>query len=217
MDFNSWDLDDSSMSWRVLKSHYEDEEEEVEDEEGVYPCPFCSEDFDVAELVEYHIQEYHIGEAPPSRSYNGFEICPVCAIRVRSDMVEHLITKHRNSLDMEQLLKLVKDEVFSGSSLYYGEQYRRSSQSASSEAEEVADKLLSFICEVPLTNEVANLQPNSPMSGNSSLESCPSEEKVERANAPSPTLAETAADKEARSRCNFVQELIFSSFFNLDL
>ncbi|KAK4789092.1 hypothetical protein SAY86_020411 [Trapa natans] len=118
---------------------------------------------------------------------------------------------------MEQLLKLVKDETFSDSSLYYGGQYHRSSQSASSEAEAVADKLLSFICKVPPANEVATLQPNSSTPGSSTLESCPSEEKVGGVDAPSLTLEETSADKEARSRCDFVQELIFSSLFNLDL
>lgn len=37
------------------------------------------------------------------------------------------------------------------------------------------------------------------------------------ADIPSPTSEEKATDKEARLRCDFVQELTFSSFFNIDL
>lgn len=47
----------------------EELEEEIEDEGAAYPCPYCSEDFDIAELVEYHVRAAH-----PSRSYNGFEV-----------------------------------------------------------------------------------------------------------------------------------------------
>ncbi|XP_031401298.1 protein DEHYDRATION-INDUCED 19 homolog 2-like isoform X2 [Punica granatum] len=214
MDFTTWGLDDPSTSWRTLKSHYEEVEEEeieeMEDDGAVYPCPYCSEDFDDAELVEYHIREAH-----PSKSDYDSETCPVCAARIRTDMVEHLIARHRSSLDMEQLLKLVKAESYSDSSLY-GEQYRASSRTSSPEAEAAFGKLLSFICEVPPANEVETVQSNLSTSVVSSLEKFPNEEGVERSVHPSPTLEEKAADKEARSRCEFAQALTLSSFFDMD-
>ncbi|PKI70325.1 hypothetical protein CRG98_009275 [Punica granatum] len=72
----------------------------MEDDGAVYPCPYCSEDFDDAELVEYHIREAH-----PSKSDYDSETCPVCAARIRTDMVEHLIARHRSSLDISFMLR----------------------------------------------------------------------------------------------------------------
>lgn len=30
-----------------------------DEEEAIYPCPYCSEDYDDAESMEYHIGEAH--------------------------------------------------------------------------------------------------------------------------------------------------------------
>ncbi|OWM86072.1 hypothetical protein CDL15_Pgr010896 [Punica granatum] len=132
-------MDFRRLAWTdiTFEEVEEEEIEEMEDDGAVYPCPYCSEDFDDAELVEYHIREAH-----PSKS--------------------------------------------------------------------------DYDSEVPPANEVETVQSNLSTSVVSSLEKFPNEEGVERSVHPSPTLEEKAADKEARSRCEFAQALTLSSFFDMD-
>ncbi|BBH06506.1 Drought-responsive family protein [Prunus dulcis] len=51
-----------------------------------FPCPFCSEYFDIVGLC------CHIDEEHPVEAKNG--VCPVCAMRVGVDMVAHITLQH---------------------------------------------------------------------------------------------------------------------------
>ncbi|CAH8360253.1 unnamed protein product [Eruca vesicaria subsp. sativa] len=65
--------------------------EEVEGEDEFreeYACPFCSDYFDIVSLC------CHIDEDHPNDTING--VCPVCAVKVSSDMVAHITLQHAN-------------------------------------------------------------------------------------------------------------------------
>ncbi|CAH8330838.1 unnamed protein product [Eruca vesicaria subsp. sativa] len=65
--------------------------EEVEGEDDFreeYACPFCSDYFDIVSLC------CHIDEDHPMNTING--VCPVCAVKVSSDMVAHITLQHAN-------------------------------------------------------------------------------------------------------------------------
>ncbi|XP_018434196.1 protein DEHYDRATION-INDUCED 19 homolog 6 [Raphanus sativus] len=65
--------------------------EEVEGEDEFreeYACPFCSDYFDIVSLC------CHIDEDHPTETING--VCPVCAVKVSSDMVAHITLQHAN-------------------------------------------------------------------------------------------------------------------------
>ncbi|CAF2144379.1 hypothetical protein BRARA_B03569 [Brassica rapa] len=65
------------------------EEAEGEDEfREEYACPFCSDYFDIVSLC------CHIDEDHPMDTING--VCPVCAVKVSSDMVAHITLQHAN-------------------------------------------------------------------------------------------------------------------------
>ncbi|KAI6694656.1 hypothetical protein NL676_022366 [Syzygium grande] len=117
MDLDMWrfDLSASSRSHRsACKSRYDaaivvDEFDGEGDLEVYYPCPYCSDDYDLLELC-LHIEEEHPVEA-------DFEVCPVCAAKVEGDIVEHITTKHSDILkisfflDMHQSPMLEKDKI----------------------------------------------------------------------------------------------------------
>ncbi|CAH8336910.1 unnamed protein product [Eruca vesicaria subsp. sativa] len=71
---------------------YEEEEYDDDDDAEVedYPCPFCSDDYDLVELC-HHIDEEHQLEATHG-------VCPVCSKRVKMHMVDHITTYHRDVL-----------------------------------------------------------------------------------------------------------------------
>uniref|UniRef100_A0A1J3KAX4 Protein DEHYDRATION-INDUCED 19-like protein 6 n=1 Tax=Noccaea caerulescens TaxID=107243 RepID=A0A1J3KAX4_NOCCA len=65
--------------------------EEIEGEDDFreeYACPFCSDYFDIVSLC------CHIDEDHPMETING--VCPVCAVKVSSDMVAHITLQHAN-------------------------------------------------------------------------------------------------------------------------
>ncbi|KAF8105454.1 hypothetical protein N665_0157s0041 [Sinapis alba] len=65
--------------------------EEIEGEDDFreeYACPFCSDYFDIVSLC------CHIDEDHPMNTING--VCPVCAVKVSSDMVAHITLQHAN-------------------------------------------------------------------------------------------------------------------------
>ncbi|XP_039061865.1 protein DEHYDRATION-INDUCED 19 homolog 5-like isoform X2 [Hibiscus syriacus] len=96
MEDDTWSFSFSAPSrsyQSTLKSHSDlciDFEEIEEDDELMteYPCPYCSEDFDLLGLC-CHIDEEHHLEA-------GYRVCPVCAQRVGMNMVDHITTQHGN-------------------------------------------------------------------------------------------------------------------------
>ncbi|KAL3636961.1 hypothetical protein CASFOL_019260 [Castilleja foliolosa] len=96
MDNNSWAAPLSYVSKRyqsALQSRSEMlmgfEEIEVDDDtRDEYPCPFCSNYFDIMGLC------CHIDDEHPVEAGNG--VCPVCEMRVNVDMVAHITLQHRN-------------------------------------------------------------------------------------------------------------------------
>ncbi|CAN8255772.1 unnamed protein product [Cochlearia groenlandica] len=65
--------------------------EEIEGEDDYkeeYACPFCADFFDIVSLC------CHIDEDHPMDVNNG--VCPVCAVKVSSDMVAHITIQHAN-------------------------------------------------------------------------------------------------------------------------
>ncbi|CAA0834658.1 Protein DEHYDRATION-INDUCED 19 homolog 3 [Striga hermonthica] len=53
-----------------------------------YPCPFCSDYFDIVGLC------CHIDDEHPVEAKNG--VCPICSMRVGVDMVAHITLQHGN-------------------------------------------------------------------------------------------------------------------------
>ncbi|VVB15223.1 unnamed protein product [Arabis nemorensis] len=82
--------------------------EEIEGEDDFreeYACPFCSDYFDIVSLC------CHVDEDHPMDAKNG--VCPVCAVKVSSDMVAHITLQHANI-------------VFHSLTKYYGTRKRKS-------------------------------------------------------------------------------------------
>ncbi|MBA0560193.1 hypothetical protein Golob_017108 [Gossypium lobatum] len=77
--------------------------EEIEEDDELmteYPCPYCSEDFDLLGLC-CHIDEEHHLEAGYGVCYAlpfWIFVCPVCAQRVGMNMVDHITAQHGNIL-----------------------------------------------------------------------------------------------------------------------
>ncbi|MCL7037739.1 hypothetical protein MKW94_026857 [Papaver nudicaule] len=94
MDSDSWSDNSLSTSKRyqsrtdLYNNSYE--EYDSDDEPVVpmteFPCPFCSEDFDIIGLC-CHIDEEHPVEAKTGE-------CPVCGLRVGMDMIAHITMQH---------------------------------------------------------------------------------------------------------------------------
>ncbi|KAL9811645.1 Protein DEHYDRATION-INDUCED 19 6 [Arabidopsis thaliana] len=75
--------------------------EEIEGEDDFreeYACPFCSDYFDIVSLC------CHIDEDHPMNAKNG--VCPVCAVKVSSDMIAHITLQHANMFKISFLLSL---------------------------------------------------------------------------------------------------------------
>ncbi|KAL0692359.1 hypothetical protein Bca4012_059539 [Brassica carinata] len=125
--------------------------EEVEGEDEFreeYACPFCSDYFDIVSLC------CHIDEDHPMDTING--VCPVCAVKVSSDMVAHITLQHANMFKVttrkrksrrggaQSMLSILKREFPDGNfqSLFEGSS-RLVVPSSSSSSSIAADPLLS--------------------------------------------------------------------------
>ncbi|XP_057964305.1 protein DEHYDRATION-INDUCED 19 homolog 4-like isoform X2 [Malania oleifera] len=87
----------------------DDEEEfEVDSSKAEYPCPFCTEDFDIVGLC-CHIDKEHPVEAE-SGVLLPLSVCPFCTLRVGMNLVGHITSQHG---DFFKKLKLLKGEAFS--------------------------------------------------------------------------------------------------------
>ncbi|KAI4310936.1 hypothetical protein MLD38_035878 [Melastoma candidum] len=103
MDADSWSTRLSSArryqsaleSRSDLFSGFEEIDEDDAKEE--FPCPFCSDYFDIIGLC------CHIDDEHPTESKNG--VCPVCAMRVGVDMVAHITLQHGNTFKIQRKRK----------------------------------------------------------------------------------------------------------------
>ncbi|BFG36855.1 hypothetical protein CerSpe_231290 [Prunus speciosa] len=105
MDGDSWSARLSTASRRyqnALQSRSDmfmgfeefDGDDDIREE---FPCPFCSEYFDIVGLC------CHIDEEHPVEAKNG--VCPVCAMRVGVDMVAHITLQHGSIFKMQRKRK----------------------------------------------------------------------------------------------------------------
>ncbi|PSS28847.1 Protein DEHYDRATION-INDUCED 19 like [Actinidia chinensis var. chinensis] len=86
--------------------------EEIDGDDDVreeFPCPFCSEYYDIVGLC------CHIDDEHPVEARNG--VCPVCAMRVGVDMVAHITLQHGNIFKMQRKRKSRKGGSLSTLSL----------------------------------------------------------------------------------------------------
>ncbi|KAH1081229.1 hypothetical protein J1N35_020990 [Gossypium stocksii] len=187
--------------------------EEIEEDDELmteYPCPYCSEDFDLLGLC-CHIDEEHHLEA-------GYGVCPVCAQRVGMNMVDHITAQHGNIFRSNHKLDFGKGDSYSTlSSLrkelhdaHYQSLLSRSWSSLSS-SNTAPDPLLSFLYSAPPADSSESVQPVTP--NEVTLEEKGSNENILEKDAhPSPLSDKEHSEKA--NRCQFVQGLLLSTIFN---
>lgn len=180
-----------------------------DDSRAEFPCPFCSEDFDIVGLC------CHIDEEHPVESKNG--VCPICAARVGMDMVGHITMQHgrffkiqrrrrsrKGSAGSHSMLSLLRKELQEGhyQSLFGGSCGVPSSNTA-------PDPLLSsFIYNSPADASKTG-QPHISDEGCSVKKSL--NDKVVGSTEPSLSYKDL---KEKAQKCEFVQELVLSTFLD---
>ncbi|XP_042049718.1 protein DEHYDRATION-INDUCED 19 homolog 3-like isoform X2 [Salvia splendens] len=210
MDSHSWAARLSSASKRyqsALQSRSEilmgfeviDMDDDIREE---YPCPFCSDYFDIVGLC------CHIDDDHPVEAKNG--VCPVCAVRVGVDMVAHITLHHGNIFKMQRkrksrksgshsTLSLLKRELREGNlqSLFGGSSCIVSSSIAA------PDPLLSSFI-LPMVEDYESVPPHS--SADSTITKKSTTGSISERNPPM-----SIKDHEEKSkRSDFVQGLLMS-------
>ncbi|XP_041016612.1 protein DEHYDRATION-INDUCED 19 homolog 3-like isoform X1 [Juglans microcarpa x Juglans regia] len=220
MDNDSWSARLSSASKRyqsALQSRSDmfmafEELDGDDDTREEFPCPFCSEYFDIVGLC------CHIDEEHPLEAKNG--VCPVCAMRVGVDMVAHITLQHGNIFKMQRkrksrrsgihsTLSLLRKELREGNfqSLFGGSSCIVSSSNAA------PDPLLSSFI-LPLGDDFLSVQPQLSTEGASVKKS--SEDKVSERNVQSSPLSIKDQEEKAK-RCEFVHGLLLSTILDDNL
>ncbi|XP_017981070.1 PREDICTED: protein DEHYDRATION-INDUCED 19 homolog 4 isoform X1 [Theobroma cacao] len=211
----------SSRSYQsTLKSQSADrcnDFEEIEEDDELkteYPCPYCSEDFDLLGLC-CHIDEEHHLEA-------NYGVCPVCTLRVGMNMVDHITTQHGNPFKSNHKLKFCKGDSYSTLSLrkelhdaHYQSLLARSWSSLSS-SNTAPDPVLSFLSYVPPAYSSESVKSASSTEATleekgsdvNMLENLPVDRDVQP-----PPLSDKEHLEKAK-RCEFVQGLLLSTIFD---
>ncbi|KAL8527883.1 hypothetical protein ACS0TY_005628 [Phlomoides rotata] len=102
----------SGMKWDSLDTEMLMGFEEIDMDDDIreeYPCPFCSDYFDIVGLC------CHIDDEHPTEAKNG--VCPVCGMRVVVDMVAHITLQHGSIFKMQRKRKSRKSGSHSTLSL----------------------------------------------------------------------------------------------------
>ncbi|KAF5739896.1 protein DEHYDRATION-INDUCED 19 3 [Tripterygium wilfordii] len=181
--------------------------EEVDGDDDIreeFPCPFCSEYFDIVGLC------CHIDDEHPMEAKNG--VCPVCALRVGIDMVAHITLQHGNRKRKSRkggshsTLSLLRKELREGNlqSLFGGSSCTVSSSNAAS------DPLLSSFI-LPIADDYTSSRPSfsaEPSSAKKSSDQIKSEVNVKAA-----PLSIKDQEEKAK-RCEFVQGLLLSTMLD---
>ncbi|CAN1219664.1 Protein DEHYDRATION-INDUCED 19 homolog 3 [Linum perenne] len=211
MDGDSWSARLSSASKRyqsALQSRSDMfmgfEEIDVDDDmREEFPCPFCSDYFDIVGLC------CHIDDEHPVEAKNG--VCPVCAMRVGVDMVAHITLQHGNIFKPYMQRKRKSRRGHSSLSLLRKELREGNLQSlfgsscivSSSSSNAAPDPLLSSFI-LPMGDDFASPHP--------SFSSETSSAKKDRNTTKSPPLS--IKDKEEKAkRSEFVQGMLLSTIF----
>ncbi|CAA2957203.1 Hypothetical predicted protein [Olea europaea subsp. europaea] len=229
MDVDSWAARLSSASKRYqfalqcrsgIKGHGLDSEmlmgfDEMDLDHDIreeYPCPFCSEYFDIVRLC------YHIDDEHPAEAKNG--VCPICVMRVSVDLVAHITLQHGNVYKMQRKKKsrkagshsihsLLRRELREGNlqSLFGG------SSSIVSSSNAAPDPLLSSFI-VPMVDDFGNAQLNSSAESTSVKKSTTtnlSEREVQQSSL-------SNKDREEKTKkSEFVQGLLLSTILDDNL
>ncbi|KAL9450355.1 hypothetical protein AB3S75_012149 [Citrus x aurantiifolia] len=217
MDADSWSARLSSASKRYQSALQSRSEmfmgfEEIDGDDDIreeFPCPFCSEYFDIVGLC------CHIDDEHPVEAKNG--VCPVCAMRVGVDMVAHITLQHGNIFKMQRkrksrrggshsTLSLLRKELREGNlqSLFGGSSCIVSSSNAA------ADPLLSSFI-LPVADDSVSSQSPFATAANSAKKS--SAAKVSVRNVQSAPVSLKDQEEKAK-RSDFVQGLLLSTILD---
>uniref|UniRef100_A0A2P2KHH8 Uncharacterized protein MANES_09G174600 n=3 Tax=Rhizophora mucronata TaxID=61149 RepID=A0A2P2KHH8_RHIMU len=217
MDADSWSARLSSFSRRYQSTLHSRSEmfmgfEEIDGDDDIreeFPCPFCSEYFDIVGLC------CHIDDEHPKEAKNG--VCPVCAMRVGVDMVAHITLQHGNVLKMPRkrksrkggphsTLSLLRKEWREGNlqSLFRGSSHLTASSNAA------PDPLLSSFI-LPVADDFGSGQ--SSVSTETSSAKKILDEKVSERNVKSSPMS-VQDQREKAKRSEFVQGLLLSTILN---
>ncbi|KAE8677762.1 Protein DEHYDRATION-INDUCED 19-like protein 4 [Hibiscus syriacus] len=181
-----------------------DEEDDLREE---FPCPFCSEYFDIVGLC------CHIDDVHPAEAKNG--VCPVCALRVGVDMVAHITLQHGNIFKRKRksrrsgshsTLSLLRKELQEGNmqSLF------GSSSCMAPSSNSAPDPLLSSFI-LPMVDDGVSVQPQFSI-GISLTKKSSGVNKSER-NVQSTPLSVKDQEEKAK-RCEFVRGLLLSTILD---
>ncbi|CAL9068241.1 protein DEHYDRATION-INDUCED 19 homolog 2-like [Musa acuminata AAA Group] len=202
----------SLRGWRDLYLGFEELDGGEDDPRAEFPCPFCSEDFDIVGLC------CHIDDEHPVEAKNG--VCPVCAASVGLDLVGHLTTQHGSFFKMQRrrkcrrgsfaprtMLSLLRKDLREGNlqALLGGSSY-----GAPPPPTATPDPFISsLIYTLPLDESLKDARPESFDEG--TLVSKSSDEKV--VDRIEPSLSDKD-QKERAQRSEFVQGLVLSTIFD---
>ncbi|TYJ23937.1 hypothetical protein E1A91_A08G226900v1 [Gossypium mustelinum] len=213
MDADTWSVRLSSASKRyqsslesrsnMLMGFEEIDEDDIREE---FPCPFCSEYFDIVGLC------CHIDDEHPVEAKNG--VCPVCALRVGVDMVAHITLQHGNIFKMQRKRKSRKGGSHSTLSLLKKELREGNLQTLLggsscivSSSNSAPDPLLSLFI-LPMVDDFVSDQP--PFRTETSRNNKSSDmNKSERTIQSSPLSVKDQEEKAKRCEC--VQGLLLST------
>ncbi|KAI3448511.1 hypothetical protein Pfo_005176 [Paulownia fortunei] len=200
----------SGMKWDGFEAEMLMGFEEIDMDDDIreeYPCPFCSEYFDIVGLC------CHIDDEHPVEANNG--VCPVCAMRVGVDMVAHITLQHGNIFKMQRkrksrkagshsTLSLLRRELKEGNlrSLFGGSSYVVSTSNAA------PDPLLSSFI-LPMVEDYEGVPSHSSAElVKKSTTNSISERKVQQ-----PPMSIKDQEEKAK-RCDFVQGLLLSTILD---
>lgn len=189
-----------SGSYLVDSGDFEEEEDD-DVEVDYYPCPFCSDDYDLVELC-HHIDEEHQLEATHG-------VCPVCSKRVKMHMVDHITTHHRDVLKSEQKQTSSYMEDPYSSDKYLQSFHDDFPPSMHTSKAAVADKFLSFLNSSPLPKQTKPLQVDSSVEDKTLIE----DSSTVKDRTSSTSLSDTEQLEKA-NKCEFVQGLLSSAMFD---
>ncbi|KAL8166349.1 hypothetical protein V2J09_007848 [Rumex salicifolius] len=213
MDADSWSARLSSLSKRYQSALQTRSDlflgfEEIDGDDDIreeFPCPFCSEFFDIVGLC------CHIDDEHPVEAKNG--VCPVCATRVGVDMVAHITLQHgsrkrRSSKgSSHSTLQLLRKELREGNlQSLFGSSFIASSNNAA------PDPLLSSFILPTMSDELENLQSRS--SADTSFMKKGKDESTIKRNVKSPPPLSIKDQEERARRSGFVHELLLSAILD---
>lgn len=222
MDPNSWTRFSTSNSalkrYQSRSDAFHLVEETDDDPRPEYLCPFCAEDFDIVGLC-CHIDEEHTVQAK-----NG--VCPICAKRVGTGLVTHITMQHGSLLKIQRKRRLRRGGSNSTLSILKRELREGNLQSVLGGSSFLIQSSLDTEPDPLLSSFIYNNAPDDDVSKDvSHLSSTVPVSVVEGLNKDLLTrgekrqVAKVSGEEEEEKirRSEFVQGLVLSTFFSVDL